>query len=108
MEHSPLDDLEALQLTAEAMDISEYQVFIEAYRAWHGEEPEPRQIDPLFRQYMRGLRVPPIVRHFTRQYLDEHPAFLRARKARLWKWRQAEFLAFLLILAMVLAALALF
>ncbi len=104
----PLDDLEALQLTAEAMDTSEYQIFIEAYRAWYGHEPETRQVEHLFSQYMRGLQIPPLVRHFTHHYLEDHPEFLRARQARLWRWHQAEFLVFLFIVAMVVAALVLF
>ncbi len=109
-----IGDLDALRLTAEAMKVSDYELFVEAYQAWHGSSPTDKgqldkiQLDKMFGRYLRRGEIPSYVRHFARQYLSDHPEFLAARNATQRKQKRAEYLSFLLILIMVLVALTLF
>jgi len=101
------NDLDTLQLTAAALGASEYQIFVEAYRAWHGVDPTPAQIERLFGRYLRRSEVPPFVRHFARHYLTEHPEFLERRAALLRKRQQLDRLSLWCIAAAVVLALTL-
>lgn len=107
-EHIIEDDLNALQLTAEAMKLSDYQLFFEAYRAWKGKEPEDAQINALFGRYLCRSDLPSFVRHFIRHYLSNHPELVETRKAEYRKDQRACFLSFMIIATMVLIALVFF
>ena len=102
------DDLDALRLTAEAMNVSDYELFFKAYRAWHGEDPGDGQMSALFGRYLRRGELPSFVRHFTRRYLNRHPEIIMTRKAEYRKDQRARHLSFLIIATMVLIALVFF
>ncbi len=104
-ENSVEGDLKALRLTAEAMNLSDYQLFLEAYRAWSGEEPDDAQLNALFGRYLRRGELPSFVRHFTRSYLNNHPQLIATREAEYRKDQRARFMSFLIIATMVLIAL---
>jgi hypothetical protein len=104
-ENSKESDLEALRLTAEAMNLSDYQLFLEAYRAWSGEEPDDAQLNAWFGRYLRRGELPSFVRHFTRNYLTSHPQLIATREAEYRKDQRARLLSFMVIATMVVIAL---
>ena len=106
MEHGGRD-LHSFHVTAELSESSEYQVFVDAYRAWYGRQPQTCEIEALFGAYLRSGQLPAFVRHFTRRYLADHPEQLAARTARYQASQKADIVALLLIAAMVFGALIL-
>ena len=64
--------------TAAWYEITEYEVFRRAWRAWFGTEPVPGELERHFVRYMFRQDVPPWVRHYTRRVLGSRP---RARAA---------------------------
>lgn len=105
----PLDnsDLDAFLITKMALGISEYQLFIEAYRDWYGEKPHNRRIDTLFGSYLHTLELPFFVRHYARHYLDRHHEALQSIQKEYRRDKRAKALAFSTIILLVMGALAL-
>jgi putative transposase len=66
-------DHAAMQATAAARGVSEYQIFVDAYREWHGRDPGDNDIEPDFGRYLRSGVVPEVVRHYLRLYKERHP-----------------------------------
>jgi hypothetical protein len=104
----PANDWDILQMTAQAMEISEYQIFVAAYLDWYGKKPDCRQVDRFFGTYLSRGEIPVFVRHFTRHYLNEHPEYLRLYNAQQRTQQQAERVALLLIMILVGLALLIF
>jgi hypothetical protein len=103
-----LNDSTALHLTAAALEVSEYQVFLRAYRDWYGDEPRERLIDASFGSYLRKGEIPVWVRHFARRYLVAHPGYLRALEVQSRRFRQAHGVAILLMGILALSLLCFF
>ncbi|MDZ7747899.1 MAG: hypothetical protein U5K43_02890 [Halofilum sp. (in: g-proteobacteria)] len=101
----PPPDAERLQRVAAARGTSEYDTFVHAWSAWHGEAAPAGRIDADFATYLRTQAVPPYVRHFVRTWLAHHPGVvdehLRERRAL----RRARLLALALIVLAVGAAM---
>ena len=108
MANPTIDDLDTIELTAQALQVSHYQIFADAYRAWHGDEAEDAYLDRLFGKYLRRGELPSFVRHYARNFVTDHPEILAARQADRLKRQRAEHLCFFLITLMVLAALLFF
>lgn len=95
-----------LRLVARARDQSEYDIFVAAWRAWHGNTPPGSQIDADFDAYLREQAMPPYVRHFVRHWLDANPDVRRQSVEDRRAVRRARLLALVLIaLAVILALL---
>jgi len=78
-----LDDLDNIEsnLVAQAssrLDIGEFQVFQLSYVAWHGHDAEPAQMEAIFFKYLYEDEMPPWVRHYTRQIIQQDEAGLLA------------------------------
>ncbi|MCP5419347.1 MAG: hypothetical protein H6970_08350 [Gammaproteobacteria bacterium] len=102
-----LNDLTALHVTAVALELSEYQVFLHAYRDWFGDEPREQQIDASFGSYLRKGEIPIWVRHFARCFLAAHPGYLRALDVQGRGFRQARAIVFILLAMLALSLLTL-
>ncbi len=68
---SPPDHAEDVLVTASLLDITEFELFSMAYRAWHCDSASERHLERYFAPYMFQGRVPVWVQQFTRQVLSE-------------------------------------
>jgi hypothetical protein len=100
-------DLDAFLITKMALGISEYELFIEAYRDWYGDNPNSKRIDALFGRYLHNMDLPFFVRHYARHYLDRHHEALQSFKEEYRRDKRANALAFSTIILLVMGALAL-
>lgn len=101
-------DIEAFLIAREAMQTSEYKMFIEAYHLWYGHKPESRQIERIFGNYLKSDDLPHFVRHFARAYIDNHPERLQSNIVRERRSDRAYLLALFINCALVFGALALY
>ena len=72
-----LDDMDNIEknLMAEAsnrLDVGEYQVFQLSYEAWFGSEPDKKQLERIFFDYLTNDKVPPWARHYARIIIDKY------------------------------------
>lgn len=104
----PTDDLSAFLITREARQVSEYQLFADAYRAWYGEAPDPRHLEKLFGEYLKGARLPHFVRHYSREFVQRHPECLTRQLQERQRARRLNWMIYFILLALVLVALVLF
>lgn len=104
----PSSDFEAFIIAREAMQTSEYKMFIEAYHLWYGHQPESRQIERIFGDYLKTADLPHFVRHFARAYIDNHPERLEFNLARARRSDRAYLLALFINCVLVIGALALY
>lgn len=72
-----VDDAQAVLWTADILEKSEFEVFEEAYRAWHREAADTNRLERIFADYMFEEIVPFWVRQFTRETLDHHDGWQR-------------------------------
>lgn len=63
-------DCGAVVCAAEALGIREYDFFRLAFRRWSGGEPDGKALERTFVAYMFHQRVPPCVRHLSREVLQ--------------------------------------
>lgn len=68
---SPPDHTEDVLFAASLLDISEFELFSIAYRAWHCDSASEQYLERYFAPYMFHGRVPVWVQQFTRQVLSE-------------------------------------
>ena len=64
------DDAELIQTAIDAADVSEFDFFRAAWRAWHGSPAEEKALERIFVQYLYNQRAPGFVRHFARRVLE--------------------------------------
>ena len=102
-----LSDHRSFVLAKEVLGVSEYQLFIDAYREWYGHEPNPRTVDALFGEYLRSGELPPFVRHFARRFVASHPAHVQSLQKIRRRSERANLIAIGTLALMVLTALAL-
>ena len=88
-------------------EVSEYQVFVDAYRDWHGSSPDDTEIEADFARYLRSGVAPEFVRHYLRTYPQRHPQEVAVHRHALQKAKRLRQVAFWLIVLMVIVALAL-
>ena len=67
-------DVQAVLDAAWALRVAEFDLFRLAFRRWFGQAEEEKALERVFVGYMFHQRVPPWVRHFCRQVLDEAAA----------------------------------
>ena len=65
----PPADCGAVAAAAEALGIGEYDFFRLGFRRWSGREPGGKALERTFAAYMFHQRVPPCVRHLSREVL---------------------------------------
>lgn len=100
-------ELDTLVLTRESLDISEFEVFHMAYTQWYGEKPAHAQLEKQFDDYLSSGVLPFYVRHYCRQYVENHPDCMRIARMTERRSRLAERLAITLLIAFVATALIL-
>ena len=100
-------ELDTLNLTRETLDVSEFEVFRMAYAEWYGEKPSLPRLETEFDDYLSSGVLPFYVRHYCRQFIEDHPECIRAAQTTERRSRFAERLATALLIAFVAAALIL-
>lgn len=93
-----------LRVVASARDESEYDLFVTAWAAWHGSEPQAQRVDADFGAYLREEAIPAYVRHYVRQCLDARPELLHRHVEDHRAVRRAQRLALVLIILAVFTA----
>ena len=101
------DDRAAMQTTAAVRDVSEYQLFVDAYREWHGQSAAEESLETQFGHYLRSGVVPEFVRHYLRSYQNRHPEQITAYQRELRRGERLRRIAFWAVVLIVLLALAL-
>ncbi len=102
-----LSDYQSFVLAKEVLGVSEYQLFIDAYRDWYGHEPGTRTIDAEFGEYLRSNELPLYVRHFARRFVAAHPDHVQSFQKVRQRSERAHLIAIGTLALMVLSALAL-
>lgn len=100
-------EVERIRLLARAREVSEYDVFVDAWSAWHGAPPPRALIEADFDAYMRDDTVPGYVRHHVRTWLDAHPEVLERQRADARAVQRARRLALAFLALALLVVLAL-
>lgn len=72
-----LDEMDNIEknLLAEAanrLDVGEFQVFQLGYEAWFGSEPDEKQLERIFFDYLTHDKLPPWARHYARGIIDKY------------------------------------
>lgn len=99
-------EVERIRLVARAREASEYDVFADAWNAWHGAPPPRARIEADFDAYMRDDAVPGYVRHYVRTWLDAHPEVLERQRADARAVQRARRLALTFLALALLVVLA--
>lgn len=101
------DDRAAMQAIATIREVSDYQIFVDAYHEWHGSNPGDNAVEADFGRYLRSGLVPEFVRHYLRHYQNRHPQEMASYRRELRKAKRLRQAAFWLIVLMVIIALTL-
>ncbi len=101
-------DLEVFQVTKQVLQVSDYQMFIEAYRSWYGHAPDPIKVEAFFKCYLYDTELPYFVRHFARNFIDTHPQHLQSAQIRERHNGHAGLFALIINFALVVGAMALY
>ncbi len=72
------DNIEDVLCTASLLEITEFQVFAQAYEAWYNDTPSERHLERYFGPYMFEEKTPVWVQQFTRRVLTERADEVRA------------------------------
>jgi len=76
MERTEYDpaDTDCVVNAANYLEVSEFNIFSEAYTAWYGREVPEKQVEKIFRQYLLENKVPFWVRNYARSRVQEEAA----------------------------------
>ena len=102
------EDLDQMQVVTAIRGVSDYQIFVDAYRQWHGEEPREADLEADFARYLRSGSVPQSVRHYLRQFNEQHPEALATYRRELRKGARIRRIGFWVIVLLVILALWIF
>lgn len=72
MTTSNTDDRIQVIQTASVLGVSEFGVFERAYRGWYREDGETRTLESHFVNYLFHGNIPFWVRHYVREFCNEH------------------------------------
>ncbi len=90
---------------ASVMDISEFQVFEQAYVDWFGDEPMVSEVEASFAVYMFRGEIPTWVRQYARKILKTWPEDLSAPRAVPTRFTPLRGTAYFMLIVFVLGAL---
>ncbi len=99
-------DSQDFLLTKAARETSDFQVFADAYRDWYGHKPAQNRLERVFGEYLKTGDLPHFVRHYARRYVATHPDPVRVLRDRDRRSDRAYLVAFSMLAAMVLFAMA--
>lgn len=100
-------EVERIRLVARTREASEYDVFVDAWTAWHGSRPPRQRLEADFDAYLRDDTVPGYVRHHVRTWLEAHPEVLERQRADARAVQRARRLALTFLVLALLVVLAL-
>ena len=101
------DERAVMNLIAAVREVSEYQIFVDAYREWHGRDAEESSLEADFGRYLRSGQVPEFVRQYLRNYQERNPQAMASYRRRLRNAERIRRIAFWVIVLMVILALGL-
>ena len=64
-------DTECVVSAANYLEVSEYNIFRDAYTAWYGVKAPEKQVEMVFVQYLQNNKVPFWVRNYARSKVPE-------------------------------------
>ena len=99
-------DLQDFLLTKTLRETSDYQVFVDAYRDWYGDEPAQHRLDKVFGEYLQSGNLPHYVRHYARQYVAAHPGPVQNLVDRNRQSHRANLITYGVLAVMVLFAMS--
>lgn len=100
-------EIERIRLVARTREVSEYDVFVDAWTAWHGSHPPRHRLEADFDAYLRDDAVPGYVRHYVRTWLEAHPEVLARERADARAVQRARRLALTFLVLALLVVLTL-
>lgn len=100
-------EIERIRLVARTREASEYDVFVDAWTAWHGSSPPRHRLEADFDAYLRDDAVPGYVRHYVRTWLEAHPQVLARERADARAVQRARRLALTFLVLALLVVLTL-
>jgi len=74
MDADTSEDARLVMDAAAALQIREFDVFVQAYRRWRDRDPLPDRIEDVFAAYMFAQQVPAYVRQFAREAVKQERA----------------------------------
>ena len=101
-------ELDQMRAVAAIRGVSDYQIFIDAYREWHGDEPREADLEADFGRYLQSGSLPQSVRHYLRLFDERHPEAVAAYRRDLRKAGRIRQLSFWIIVLLVILALSIF
>ena len=75
-EYAPADT-DCVVSAANYLEVSEFNIFRDAYIAWYGKEVPEKQVEKIFVQYLQENRVPFWVRNYARSRVQEESSLTR-------------------------------
>lgn len=66
-------------MVAGEREVSEFQLFEDAYRCWHGSTQAGSAAEQAFSRYLATGQAPVWVRHYVRDYIKENRPVFEAR-----------------------------
>lgn len=73
-------DVQLVYKTAAWLEISEFQVFSDAWQAWFNEVPSEKRIEPFFVNFLDNGDVPFWVRNYVRTTLNRKDLLAKEKK----------------------------
>ena len=67
-------DTDCVVSAANYMEVSEYVIFRDAYKAWYGNKVPEKQVEKVFVEYLVESKVPFWVRNYARSRISEDTA----------------------------------
>ena len=64
-------DTDCVVSAANYLEVSEYAIFSDAYRAWYGKNAPTKQVEKVFVEYLVESKVPFWVRNYARSRIPE-------------------------------------
>jgi len=98
-------DLQDFMLTKAAREISDYQIFLDAYRDWYGHDPAENRLESRFGDYLNTGDLPHFVRQYARRYVATHPGPVQTLLDRERRDKWARLIVYGVLAAMVFFAM---
>lgn len=73
-------DTDCVVSAANFLEVSEFNIFRDAYTAWYGVKAPEKQVEKVFVQYLQNNRVPFWVRNYARSKVPEEFAMAKQTK----------------------------
>jgi hypothetical protein len=97
-------DIQQVHKASAWLEVSEFQVFCNAWQAWYDEQPSEKRIEPFFVNFLGQDAVPFWVRNYVRDILNRKD-LLEKEKKRLSIGGVAYYIPLLIFFILIMRAL---